>query len=183
MNINHFVVDVLRLPDVLKKARYPYVSMGTNGQSFCWYVNVNVNVNGFDLFGILENTASLMGRDAFLMPQHPLVKKFLDLIKETSLVMKVMGGELRREPYAILVDELNSFLYRFLDISDTDCHLRKQLSNLSRMSSRNTDSMQIYINNLFNYYSRLLVVRVDFHYRKTEYDGLTLDRVTTRARS
>ena len=175
VNINHFVVDILRLPDVLKMARYPYVSMGANGQSFCWYLNVN----GFDLFGVLENTASLMDRYELLMPQHPLVKKFFGLIKETSLVMKVMNGELRKEPYAILVDELNSFVYGFLDISDTDCHLRKQLSNLSRMSSRNTDSMQTYINNLFNYYSRLLVVRVDFHYRKTEYDGLTLDRVTT----
>ena len=120
-----------------------------------------------------------MARNNYFSPQHPLIRLLVDSMKTTGLVIDILNGALRCSPNFLFVDKLNAFLQQFLDVVETDCLFKKQLSNLSRITIRNTESMKVYIDGLFDCYSRLLVVRVDFHYRKTEYDGLTLDRVTT----
>lgn len=172
MNTNDLIVDALGLPAALKQAGYPYVTINAECQ---WHIRIRT----IDLFNVLEEVASLIARNNYFSPQHPLVRLLVDSMKTTGLVIDILNGTLRCSPNFLFVDKLNSFLQRFLDVVETDCLFKKQLSNLSRITIRNTESMKVYIDGLFDCYSRLLVVRVDFHYRKTEYDGLTLDRVTT----
>ena len=175
MNTNNLIVDALGLPAALKQAGYPYVTINAFNAECQWYIRIRT----IDLFNVLEEVASLIARNNYFSPQHPLIRLLVDSMKTTGLVIDILNGALRSSPDFLFVDKLNAFLQHFLDVVETDCLFKKQLSNLSRITIRNTESMKVYIDRLFDCYSRLLVVRVDFHYRKTEYDGLTLDRVTT----
>lgn len=173
MNENDLVLDILKLPAALKQVGYPYVVVQSVGGDIRW----SVRAGNCRLFDVLDVTVSLIIRHDDLMPQHPLIRLFIDLMKSTNLVVMIFSGEYRIKPNESFADELNSFLYRFLEITETDFRFKKQLLNLSRITTRNTESMQNYIDGLFNRFSRLLVVRVDFHYRETLCDGLTLERV------
>ncbi len=173
LNVNNLIVDVLVFPAVLKQAGYPYITIKYVGDDAVWNVQSQIH----PLFNVLEIIASSIIMNDDLIPQHPLIRLMFYLMKSKGLVTRIAYGELRLKPSESFVEELNDFLFTFLKITETDSCFKKQLSNLSRIDSRNTESMQNYIDALFNCYSRLLVVRVDFHYRKTEYEYLTLERV------
>lgn len=173
MNVNDLIVDVLGVPAALKQAGYPYINIQKVGDDVVW----NVRTRNFPLLNVLEGVAALIVMNDRLVPQHPLVRLLIDLMKSTGLVAEMAYGELRRKPKELLVARLNEFLSTLLKITETDSYFKKQVSNISRIDRRNTESMQNYIDALFNCYSRLLVVRVDFHYRKAEYENLTLERV------
>lgn len=174
VNVNDLIVGVLGIPAALKQAGYPYINIQKLGDDVVW----NVRTRTFPLLNVLEGVAALIVMNDGLVPQHPLVRLLIDLMKSTGLITVVAYGELRDKPKELLVARLNEFLLTFLKITETDNYFKKQVSNLSRIDRRNTESMQSYIDALFNCYSRLLVVRVDFHYRKAEYGNLTLERVT-----
>ncbi|MEH8119995.1 inovirus-type Gp2 protein, partial [Aeromonas allosaccharophila] len=100
---------------------------------------------------------------------HPSVELFLQSFyryHDLDVYDECLSTETRNE----LLTELNDVLSDFMHQLRSPRH-QKQLHNLKRADKRNSDSIQKYINALFAQYARLLVVRVDVHFR----DDVTLE--------
>ncbi|MDX7746776.1 YagK/YfjJ domain-containing protein [Aeromonas veronii] len=100
---------------------------------------------------------------------HPSVELFLKYFYRYH-DLDVYDDCLSAEAYSELLTELNDVLSDFMHQLRSPRH-QKQLHNLKRADKRNSDSIQKYINALFDKYARLLVVRVDVHFR----DDVTLE--------
>lgn len=100
---------------------------------------------------------------------HPTVELFLKSFyqyRDLNIFDECLSAEARSE----ILTELKDVLSDFMSELRSPYH-QKQLRNLRRSERRNGDSIQKYINALFAQHARLLVVRVDVHFR----DDVTLE--------
>lgn len=172
MNANTALIEALDLPSKLEASAYPYTTILPNGNH-----SVLISHTGrYRLFDILEQIAYLIEDNVISDAQHPTINLLVSVLSNSLLTREIANGALRHSPKQLFVDDLNRTLEIFNNIANSK-KFRKQLSNLSRMTTRNTVSLQRYVNDLFEFYSRLLVVRVDFHYHKSEYEHLSLEQV------
>ena len=172
MNANAALIEALDLPSKLEVSSYPYTTIRPNGNH-----SVLISHTGrYRLFDILEQIAYLIEDNVISDAQHPTINLLVSVLSNSLLTREIANGALRHSPRQLFVDDLNRTLEIFNNIANSK-QFRKQLANLSRMTTRNTVSLQRYLNDLFEFYSRLLVVRVDFHYKKSEYECLSLEQV------
>ena len=172
MNANAALIEALDLPSKLEASAYPYTTILPNGNN-----SVLISHTGrYRLFDILEQIAYLIEDNVISDAQHPTINLLVSVLSNSLLTREIANGALRHSPKLLFVDDLNRTLEIFNNIANSK-KFRKQLSNLSRMTTRNTVSLQRYLNDLFEFYSRLLVVRVDFHYHKSEYEYLSLEQI------
>lgn len=172
MNANTALIEVLGLPSTLEASAYPYTTIRPNGNH-----SVLVSHTGrYRLFDVLEQIAYLIEDNVISDAQHPTINLLVSVLSNSLLTREIANGALRHSPRQLFVDDLNGMLETFNNVANSK-PFRKKLANLSRMTTRNTVSLQQYVNDLFEFYSRLLVVRVDFHYHKSEYKHLSLEQV------
>lgn len=172
MDANAALIEALDLPSTLETSAYPYTTIRHNGNN-----SVLVSHTGrYRLFDVLEQVACLIEDNVISDAQHPTINLLVSVLSNSLLTREIANGALRHSPRQLFVDDLNRTLEIFNNIANSK-KFRKQLSNLSRMTTRNTVSLQRYLNDLFEFYSRLLVVRVDFHYHKSEYEYLSLEQI------
>lgn len=167
MNINEAVLNILELSEVLIAAHKPYVENR---------YGVLHSRSYKPLIKTLTVLADAIRHDEITDPQHPNVELFVDLFRESYIPWDISESHWMFEPAPKLVQRINQFLNDYVRYTQTDDFI-KQLSNMRRRKKRNTTSLLSYTNNLFDVYSRLLVVRVDFHYQPEYYEGLTVQQV------
>ena len=98
---------------------------------------------------------------------HPYAKLFIDTVKDKQVSAKEMLS-MRIFDEKIQVGCVN-MLNGFVDKIRKDAlvqEIEKKKNNHERLANKNYSSLVKYVNALFKKFSRLLVVRVDFGYRK-----------------
>lgn len=168
---NKLLIKVLDLPEKLNLVGYPYLGMTTQTNSLRW----NSYLGSYPIFDLLEEVAKQIKMNQITKAQHPTIQLLVELMMCDFLVWELASGVFKSAPRQAFLNALNEFLDRFRLISNSK-KFKKQLLNLRRVESRNKDSMRGYIDQLFNCHSRLLVVRVDFHYRETMAGTVTLEQ-------
>ena len=172
MNANTALIEALDLPSTLEASAYPYTTIRSNGNH-----SVLISHTGrYRLFDVLEQIAYLIEDNVISDVQHPTINLLVTVLSNSLLTREIANGALRHSPRQLFVNDLNRTLEIFNNIANSK-QFRKQLANLSRMTTRNTVSLQRYVNDLFEIHSRLLIVRVDFHYLKSECNHLSLEQV------
>lgn len=100
---------------------------------------------------------------------HPSVELFLQSFyqyRDLNVFDECLSAEARSE----LLTELEYVLEDFMsDLMSP--HHQKRLRNLRRSEKRNSASIKSYVDELFAKHAKLLVVRVDFHFR----DSVTIE--------
>lgn len=172
MTINATLINVLKLPSILESSIYPYITIQCKGNH-----SVLVSHTGrYNLFDVLEQISYLIEDNSIPDAKHPIINLLVAVLSNSRLTRQIANGALRCASRQTFVDDLNLTLEEFRTTAN-EKSFRKQLANLSRMTTRNTVSLQRYLNDLFEFYCRLLVVRVDFHYLKSECNNLSLEQV------
>lgn len=100
---------------------------------------------------------------------HPSVELFLQSFyqyRDLNVFDECLSAEARSE----LLTELEYVLEDFMSELMSPHH-QKRLRNLRRSELRNSSSIKSYVDDLFSLYAKLLVVRVDFHFR----DSVTIE--------
>lgn len=167
MNANEALLNVIELPKVLSGVNRPYIDWGCFVlQSGCYR----------SLILTLNIIARLIRNDEIKNPQHPNVELFVDLFRDSHLPWHMEASDWMFEKSERLITRINRFLRDYVRQTKTEEFI-KQLSNMRRREKRNALSLLCYCNSLFHVYSRLLVVRVDFHYQPEFYDELSPERV------
>lgn len=167
MNANEALLNVIELPKVLSGVNRPYIDWGCFVlQSGCYR----------SLILTLNTIARLIRNNEIKNPQHPNVELFVDLFRDSHLPWYMETSDWMFEKSERLITRINLFLRDYLRQTKTEEFI-KQLSNMRRREKRNALSLLCYCNSLFHVYSRLLVVRVDFHYQPEFYDELSPGRV------
>ena len=167
MNANEALLNVIELPKVLSGVNRPYIDWGCFVlQSGCYR----------SLILTLNIIARLIRNDEIKNPQHPNVELFVDLFRDSHLPWHMEASDWMFEKSERLITRINRFLRDYVRQTKTEEFI-KQLSNMRRREKRNALSLLCYCNSLFHVYSRLLVVRVDFHYQPEFYEQLSLGRV------
>ncbi|MGJ0127915.1 YagK/YfjJ domain-containing protein [Pantoea sp. RHCKP32] len=100
---------------------------------------------------------------------HPTIKLFSTVLKVYNLT----------ELSTSRVDTINSVLKLFREGANSIRH-KRLLRNFQRAASKNLKGALDYVNHLFEYHSRLLVVRVDLSYQKKIVKSKTVPVNTTR---
>ncbi|CAD7520768.1 MULTISPECIES: inovirus-type Gp2 protein [Aeromonas] len=100
---------------------------------------------------------------------HPSVELFLQSFYQYR-DLNVFDECLSAEAYSELLTELQYVLSDFMRELMSPHH-QKRLRNLRRSELRNSASIESYVDDLFAQYAKLLVVRVDFHFR----DSVTIE--------
>ncbi|MCS3791298.1 inovirus Gp2 family protein [Aeromonas hydrophila] len=100
---------------------------------------------------------------------HPSVELFLQSFYQYR-DLNVFDECLSGEAYNELLTELQYVLSDFMS-ERMSPHHQKRLRNLRRSEKRNSASIKSYVDDLFAQYAKLLVVRVDFHFR----DSVTIE--------
>lgn len=165
------LIKALNLPEKLNSVGYPYLEMTMQANIHRW----DSNFGSYPIFDVLEEVAKQIQMDQITEAQHPTIQLLADLMMSDFLVQELARGVFKHEPRPALVYALNDLLDKFRLISNSD-KFKKRLLNLRRVESRNKDSMWGYIDQLFNCHSRLLVIRVDFHYRESIAGKVTLEQ-------
>ena len=172
MNINSALINALKLPSILENSNYPYITIEPEGNH-----SVLVSHTGrYNLFDVLERISYFIEDNAIPDAKHPIINLLVAVLSNSRLTRQIANGALRYSPRQLFVDDLNRTLEIFNNEANSKRFIKK-LANLSRMTTRNSVSLQRYLNDLFEIHSRLLVVRVDFHYHKSEYERLSLEQV------
>ncbi|WP_316672982.1 inovirus-type Gp2 protein [uncultured Tolumonas sp.] len=171
MDTNTALIEALDLPTILENSTYPYITSTRN------YSILISHTGRYRLFDVLEQISCLIEDNAISDANHPTINLLATVLSNSLLTGLIANGELRHSPSQLFIYDLNRTLEMFRTIANSK-QFRKQLANLSRMTTRNTVSLQRYVNDLFEFHSRLLVVRVDFHYLKSEYDNLSIEQAT-----
>ena len=167
MNANEALLNVIELPKVLSGVNRPYIDWGCFVlQSGCYR----------SLILTLNTIARLIRNNEIKNPQHPNVELFVDLFRDSHLPWHMEASDWMFEKSERLITRINRFLRDYVRQTKTKEFI-KQLSNMRRREKRNALSLLCYCNSLFHVYSRLLVVRVDFHYQPEFYDELSPERV------
>lgn len=167
MNTNEALLNILELPNVLAGVNRPYVDWTCFAlQSSCYK----------PLIRTLDTIARVIRNNEITAPQHPNVELFVNLFGDSYLPWYMKNGEWMFEESERLITRINRFLRAYVRQTKTEEFI-KQLSNIRRREKRNALSLLDYCNSLFDAYSRLLVVRVDFHYQPEFYEQLSLDKV------
>jgi len=167
MNINEALLNIMNIPDVLTAANKPYIEIRCG---------VLYSRSYKPLIKTLTAIADAIRHGKITEPQHPSVNVFVNLFRKSDLPWDISDSDWMFESPPTLVQRINDFLNDYVRYTQTDGFI-KQLSNMRRRERRNTTSLLDYTNHLFDVYSRLLVVRVDFHYQPEFYEGLTLQQV------
>lgn len=94
---------------------------------------------------------------------HPSVELFLQSFYQCR-DLNIFDECLSAEAYSELLTELKYVLEDFMSELMSPHH-QKRLRNLRRSEKRNSESIKSYVDELFSQYAKLLVVRVDFHFR------------------
>ncbi|WP_320153395.1 inovirus-type Gp2 protein [uncultured Tolumonas sp.] len=168
---NKLLIKALDLPEKLNSVGYPYLGMTMQTNSRKW----DSYLGSYPIFDLLEEVANQIKMNQITDAQHPTIQLLVDLMMCDFLVWELASGVFNFAPRQALLHALNEFLDKFRLISNSD-KFKKRLLNLKRVESRNKDSMREYIDQLFNCYSRLLVIRVDFHYRESIASTVTLEQ-------
>ncbi len=171
MVMNDAVLYVLKLSRVLNHSRYPYIDRRTLSTGLL----SNRKFKQYPLMDTLETIARHVSYGDISNAQHPSLQLLVELMESRVLIGELSWGGLNRHSSKTLIDELNGLLDDFVSISNGE-EFKKRIHNLYRMERRNSLSMRDYINHLFNCYSRLLVLRVDFHYRRSLADDVCLEK-------
>lgn len=174
MTLNDALLEVINLPELLMNNRF-----SSNIELLC--LNRNGYISGLNpcpLLEILESIAQYVSDGLISDAQHPTVKLFVGLMESNLLVQELSRGDLSAKPNKSLTNRVIDFIDEFLLITN-GYRFKKQILNMRRMQSRNTNSIYSYISHLFDRYSRLLVVRVDFHYLKVVAKEIPLEHVVT----
>lgn len=100
---------------------------------------------------------------------HPSVELFLQSFYQYR-DLNIFDEYLSGEAYNDLLTELEYVLEDFMSELMSPHH-QKRLRNLRRSELRNSESIKSYLDELFALYAKLLVVRVDFHFR----DSVTIE--------
>lgn len=100
---------------------------------------------------------------------HPTVELFLKSFYQYRN-LNIFDECLSAEAYSELLTELQYVLSDFMSELMSPHH-QKRLRNLRRSELRNGASIKSYLDDLFALYAKLLVVRVDFHFR----DSVTIE--------
>ena len=167
MNANEALLNVIELPKVLSGVNRPYIDWGCFVLQFGCYRSLILTLNII---------ARLIRNDEIKNPQHPNVELFVDLFRDSHLPWHMEASDWMFEKSERLITRINRFLRDYVRQTKTKEFI-KQLSNMRRREKRNALSLLCYCNSLFHVYSRLLVVRVDFHYQPEFYDELSPERV------
>lgn len=172
MMMNDAVLKVFNLSSVLEYSRYPYIEkMVLSNRALS-----NSEFRRYPLIDVLEIIARHVSCGDISDAQHPLLQLLVELMESRVLIRELSWGGLNTYSSQILINELNDLLDDFVRISNGE-EFKKRVHNLYRMEKRNALSMRDYIDQLFNCYSRLLVLRVDFHYRKEFAKSVCLEQV------
>ena len=171
MTMNDAALKVFNLSGALEYSGYPYVNrvMLSNG------LLSNRKFRRYPLIDILETIARHVSYGDISDAQHPSLQLLIELMESRVLIGELSWGGLNPYSSKILINELNDLLDDFVRISNGE-EFKKRIHNLYRMEKRNALSMRDYINHLFNCYSRLLVLRIDFHYTRSLADDVCLEK-------
>ena len=167
MNTIEALLNILELPKVLTVTNKPYISE----RCFTLYSRCYK-----PLIPTLNTIASAIRNNEITEPQHPNVALFVDLFRDSYLPWDMAENDWMFDLSQRFIKRINYFLNEYVRQTKTEDFI-KQLSNIRRREKRNAQSLLDYCNNLFYVYSRLLVVRVDFHYQPEFYDELSPERV------
>ncbi len=167
MNTYEALLNVLKLPEVLTAANKPYIE----NRCFMLYSRCC-----FSLISTLNVIARAIRHNEVTEAQHPSVELFIDLFKVDHLQWDMADSDWMYEQSPVLVRRINRFLNAYVREIKTNDFIKK-LTNMRRREKRNRESLLDYCDSLFDVYSRLLVIRIDFHYQPEHYEGLTLRQV------
>ncbi|WP_170930818.1 inovirus-type Gp2 protein [Yersinia intermedia] len=92
---------------------------------------------------------------------HPIMDLFNRLVKELLFNNMIMEEYFVTQPQ---INAVSTLLYRFSDETDR-AEYQKKRANFLRAATKNQSSAMHYVNQLFEQYAKLLVVRVDFSYK------------------
>lgn len=167
MNTNEALLNILELSKVLTAANKPYI----DERCFALYSHCYK-----PLILTLDTLASEIRNNEITEPQHPNIELFVDLFRESYLPWEMEESDWMYKLSSRFTQRINRFLNEYVRQTKKEDFI-KQLSNMRRREKRNAQSLWDYCNGLFDVYSKLLVVRVDFHYQPEFYDELSLDQV------
>ncbi|MGL5289454.1 MAG: YagK/YfjJ domain-containing protein [Aeromonas sp.] len=95
---------------------------------------------------------------------HPSVERFLQYFYPYR-DLDILDDDLDANAQSVLLNELQDVLSDFNEHLVSSGH-QKRLCNLRRSERRNSTAITQYINDLFERYAKLLVVRVDVHFKE-----------------
>ena len=167
MNTNDALLNVLELTKASNCTDRPYVTVQ--------YGVLRSHV-AIPLIETLTAIANAIRHREITEPQHPKIELFVDLFCESYLPWDISANDWAFDSSSELVWRINNFLDDYVGYCQTP-NFRRKMSKVLRRCERNTLSLRTYVDDLFDVHSRLLVVRVDFHYQPEFYEGLTLKRV------
>nr|WP_321241305.1 inovirus-type Gp2 protein [uncultured Tolumonas sp.] len=167
MNTNDALLNVLELTKASNRTDRPYVSVR--------YGVLRSHV-AMPLFQTLTAIADAIRYSEIIEPQHPKIELFVDFFRESYLPWDISTPDWTFDPSLELVRGINNFLDEYVGYCQAPS-FRRKMSKALRRCERNTLSLRNYVDDLFDVHSRLLVVRVDFHYQPEFYEELTLKRV------
>ncbi|WP_416261062.1 YagK/YfjJ domain-containing protein [Gibbsiella quercinecans] len=99
---------------------------------------------------------------------HPLIELFFQITTNNNLY-RTLG---KSTPTPVDIITLNNLLHQF-QVESNSVKYKRKLRNFHRTSQKNHLSSLSYINELFENYSKILVLRVDLSYLKSKYNSIT----------
>lgn len=143
-----------------------------------------LNINKIGASGVGESILNLLKIDTNELlthyPRHtfnPYFDVFLNRSKQYGLHEWVTAiEELGAQQLPALIDKLNAFLRSMQDDFQSSA-FRREVSNLRRKASKNYKSLLKYLGELFKKHSKLLIMRLDLTYKKSE--NISLNNVFT----
>ena len=137
---------------------------------------ISATTDGILTLKLMGNTLGIISDIKKTNELSPYVGLFVDVAEEMNLISckdVVLIG--KNEEAITLCDKLNDFIEQVRN-SDNE-ELKKEDDNNKRCSNKNLNSIKNYIHKLFNIYSRILVVRIDFGYQSKHADSISIDEI------
>ncbi|MVF52162.1 inovirus Gp2 family protein [Pseudomonas monteilii] len=166
-----FVSRIMRAVDVLRRPGGLFLPRKTKGVNSLVLSESEQRI----LSAISMNYVDLE-KEVILFKVNPYIKVFIDC-----------HGEIKpSNPYLLKGDAINdsiAILNKFVAVvreKISSSEFRRNMAAHTRAADKNYAGLTRYINDLFAKYSRLLVLRLDFSYRKGEFDIEDLSRPNDR---